>query len=102
MVSYSRKIHTDSAAARSAMLILGDDWEWQNGGAACEDKTIPGWDPDWWFPSTGQSRHFDEKAKAICNTCPLKNTCAEKMWDQEGTWGGMTESERKAVDNDDD
>lgn len=40
-----------------------------------------------------------EAAKAICRTCPVMMTCREeslRVREQNGTWGGMSEDERKA------
>src|SRR5215468_6325965 len=98
-MAYSRKLSTDSAQQHSGLNILGAEFEWQN-GAACNIVQNPDIDPDWWYPSTGESREFDRKAKAICATCPIRVTCLEKAManpDEQGTWGGYTEQERHAL-----
>lgn len=102
-MAHSRKLSTESAQSHSGLNILGVDFEWQN-GAACDITRHPDVNPDWWFPSTGESRDFDAKAKAICATCPIRVTCLEKAMEDEdaqGTWGGMTEQERKHLREDD-
>ncbi len=63
--------------------------------AACLDE-----DPDLFFPegNTGASHLQIEKAKAVCRTCTVAETCLE--WALEsgqdyGVWGGMSEGERR-------
>lgn len=62
---------------------------WQERAACRTDG-----DPEWWFPSSGTSHAFTLKAKAICNRCPVRDTCLEFGWDEQGTWGGMSREER--------
>lgn len=96
-MAFSRKLSTDSAQSHSGLNILGVGFEWQN-GAACDITRHPEIDPDWWYPSTGESREFDRRAKAVCATCPIRLTCLEKAMEnpeEQGTWGGMTEQERR-------
>lgn len=43
-----------------------------------------------------------EKAKAFCNACSVKQECLDFALDlniEYGTYGGLTESERKALTN---
>ena len=66
------------------------DWE----GAACLTT-----DPDLFFDSHYRAVYL---AKKICETCPLIEMCAEyAMTNPEmaeyGVWGGMSESERRAL-----
>lgn len=45
----------------------------------------------------GERRRKEEKAKAICATCPILDTCRQFAMDSEelyGVWGGLTESDR--------
>jgi WhiB family redox-sensing transcriptional regulator len=59
-------------------------------------------DPDLFFP-IGNNRptleQIDE-AKAVCGRCPVVEQClnwAVRVEQVEGIWGGMTESERRAM-----
>ncbi|MFE4959215.1 WhiB family transcriptional regulator [Streptomyces sp. NPDC056653] len=65
--------------------------------AACRDE-----DPDLFFPigSTGPALVQTEEAKAVCGGCPVRELCLE--WAMEngqdsGVWGGLGESERRAL-----
>ena len=64
---------------------------WRN-RAACR-----GIDPDIFFPVTDEEA---EPAKAICNVCPVRETCLEfalAAREREGVWGGATERERRRI-----
>jgi WhiB family redox-sensing transcriptional regulator len=53
--------------------------------------------PRKWFPETaGEARWNNEKAKAICAVCPVRQTCLEDALakGEAGIWGGTTEDER--------
>ncbi len=66
------------------------DWHRE---AACRD--VP--DPDVFYPSSGQT---GDKAKAICQECPVRAVCLEWALDTGeafGIWGGHTARERKAL-----
>lgn len=66
--------------------------------------------PDWWFPEYENGRPAESKvlalvetigkAKALCNTCPVKDEClSEGMSDKDlpfGIWGGKLAGERIA------
>ena len=61
-------------------------------------------DPDLWFPDgptatyTTVDGNRESSAKAICGRCPVLTTCREYALERPelaGTWGGMTERERK-------
>lgn len=63
--------------------------DWPSHGA-CRDH-----DPNLWFPRQGGSVR---PAKKICRTCPVWAEClAEAMnrREQNGVWGGASESERR-------
>jgi len=73
--------------------------------AACKPHRIPdGMSPDWFAVRDKWSRMSEkvpgeDDAKAICRTCPVRNECLEFALPQpvlEGTWGGLTESQRRA------
>ncbi len=68
--------------------------EWRNRGA-CRDKN-----PDWWFPERTQGPKGGDKAKAICEACPVKVEClawAVENDEAYGIWGGTTPAERRRM-----
>ncbi|MER6961641.1 MULTISPECIES: WhiB family transcriptional regulator [unclassified Streptomyces] len=59
-------------------------------------------DPDLFFPvgHTGPALDQIDEAKAVCGRCPVMEQCrdwAVEVGQVEGIWGGMTESERRAL-----
>ncbi|CRK53529.1 Transcriptional regulator WhiB [Rhodococcus sp. RD6.2] len=77
---------------------LGSDWEWQM-RAACRST-----DSAVFFPPTGEGlrarRLRESKAKAVCGRCPVRRACLEQalaVGEPYGVWGGLAESERRAV-----
>ncbi|MGW2051760.1 WhiB family transcriptional regulator [Streptomyces sp. NPDC001858] len=59
-------------------------------------------DPDLFFPvgRTGPALDQIDEAKAVCGRCPVMQQCrdwAVEAGQVEGIWGGMTESERRAL-----
>lgn len=60
--------------------------------AACQ-----GIDAEVFYPTTEEEA---EEAKAICNVCPVRETCLEYALgnrEREGVWGGLNERERRRV-----
>ena len=60
--------------------------------AACQ-----GIDAEVFYPNTEEEA---EEAKAICNVCPVRETCLEYALanrEREGVWGGLNERERRRV-----
>jgi WhiB family redox-sensing transcriptional regulator len=60
--------------------------------AACR-----GVDPDVFYPSTDEEA---EEAKAICRSCPVRESCLEYALvnrERDGVWGGATERERRRI-----
>lgn len=73
-------------------------WEWQYRGLC---RTVS---PELFFHPEGERgparRRRDERAKALCQQCPVIEQCrAHALAAREpyGVWGGMTEEEREAV-----
>jgi WhiB family redox-sensing transcriptional regulator len=72
--------------------------KWQD-KASCQDVQDP------FYPPLGFERKDarikrEEKAKAICASCPILKPCLENALahkEQSGIWGGTTEKERKAI-----
>jgi len=62
--------------------------------AACR-----GVDPDVFFP-TEENEYFAARAKAICGSCMVRETCLDHALvhrEREGVWGGATERERRRM-----
>jgi WhiB family transcriptional regulator, redox-sensing transcriptional regulator len=60
--------------------------------AACK-----GLDPTIFYPATDEEA---EAAKAVCQGCPVKDTCLEhaiERREHNGVWGGATERERQRI-----
>jgi WhiB family transcriptional regulator, redox-sensing transcriptional regulator len=73
-----------------------DSGDWRH-RAACRDV-----DPELFFPvgTTGPAADQVEQAKAVCRGCPVSATCLSWALDtgqDSGVWGGLTEEERRAV-----
>ncbi|HEY2193636.1 MAG TPA: WhiB family transcriptional regulator [Actinomycetospora sp.] len=65
--------------------------------AACRDL-----DPELFFPAsdedTPKGRGDRDAAKAVCAGCPVRAQCLAFGLDEPvGVWGGLSESERRAV-----
>lgn len=65
------------------------DWRRE---AACRNSDV-----EIFFPATEEGAG---PAKAVCATCPVRSACLE--WalatrQQEGVWGGLSESERRRL-----
>jgi WhiB family redox-sensing transcriptional regulator len=66
-----------------------DDWRAR---AACRNL-----DTALFFPETDEEA---EPAKAVCATCPVAEACLDfalKNRQEEGVWGGMTQTERRRL-----
>jgi WhiB family redox-sensing transcriptional regulator len=64
---------------------------WQR-QAACK-----GMDTELFFGGRGDNRSHAE-AKAVCDTCPVINECAEYgLWEHDGVWGGTSERQRRRL-----
>ena len=60
--------------------------------AACR-----GLDPDIFYPPSDDDAW---EAKAVCDTCPVRQPCLEHalaLRESEGVWGGATERERRRL-----
>ncbi|HLR56011.1 MAG TPA: WhiB family transcriptional regulator [Actinomycetales bacterium] len=70
------------------------DWRSQ---AACLEE-----DPELFFPigNTGPALLQIDEAKAVCQRCPVMETClkwALETGQDAGVWGGLSEDERRAL-----
>ncbi len=74
-----------------ALLNPRTDIRWRE-GAACRDL-----DTNTFFPETDEGAEF---ALAVCATCPVREQCLEfalATRQDDGVWGGMTETERRRL-----
>ncbi|MBC3185978.1 WhiB family transcriptional regulator [Corynebacterium sp. zg-331] len=73
-------------------------WEWQRHGACRGTSAEVFYHPD---GERGRAHALRErKAKAICRSCPVLESCREhalRTAEPYGIWGGMSESERTAL-----
>lgn len=72
----------------------GEDWRHR---AACRSE-----DPELFFPggTTGPALQQIEQAKAVCRRCSVTGECLAWALDsgqEHGVWGGLGESERRAM-----
>lgn len=57
-------------------------------------------DPDLWFPDKGASLVDVQKARNVCQACPVRDACLE--WalatnERNGIWAGTTAYQRRAI-----
>lgn len=74
-----------------AMRMRFDETDWRE-EAACRDA-----DTTVFFPTTDEEA---AAAKAICAVCPVREPCllfALSNREEQGVWGGLTETERRRV-----
>src|SRR3712207_8386647 len=70
------------------------DWRHR---ALCRDE-----DPELFFPigTTGPALVQIEQAKAVCQRCPVVESCLDwalRSGQDSGVWGGLSEDERRAL-----
>lgn len=81
----------------ASSLALGEaDYDWRE-GALCRDT-----DPELFFPvgTTGKALVAIDKAKEICDECPVRVPCLDFALEtnqDSGIWGGMSEEDRRAI-----
>ncbi len=81
----------------ASSLALGSaDYSWRN-EAVCRDT-----DPELFFPigTTGQALLQIDKAKEVCDECPVKVKCLDfaiETNQDSGIWGGTSEEERRDI-----
>ena len=80
----------------SSLALANASYGWRQ-QAICRDT-----DPDLFFPvgTTGQALVQIERAREVCNQCPVKRDCLEFALEtnqDSGIWGGASEEERRAI-----
>jgi WhiB family redox-sensing transcriptional regulator len=80
----------------SSLALANADYTWRN-QAICRDT-----DPDLFFPigTTGQALVQIDRAKEVCDVCPVKNDCLEYALEtnqDSGIWGGLDEEQRRNI-----
>lgn len=92
-------------ACNEDLIVLptpGDDsWSWQL-RARCRDHDPTTFFGDDFERGSADSDHraddTSQQAKAICNACPVRQSCLAHALDTQepyGIWGGLTERERR-------
>ena len=87
---------TMTTGTRRPTRPAAQDLTWRD-SAACREQ-----DPDLFFPvaHTQGWRTQTKQAKAVCGTCPVRETCLEWALDTgqaAGVWGGMSAGERRRI-----
>jgi len=86
----------DAGAVPTVALVVTKHTHWQF-GAACRDAARVDF-----YPPFGRERKRDrlqreQRAKAVCATCPVTTPCLEAAVQRDeryGVWGGLTFDER--------
>jgi WhiB family redox-sensing transcriptional regulator len=80
----------------SSLALANADYTWRS-QAICRDT-----DPDLFFPigTTGQALVQIDRAKEVCDVCPVKTDCLEYALEtnqDSGIWGGLDEEQRRNI-----
>lgn len=80
----------------SSLALANADYTWRR-NAICRDT-----DPDVFFPigTTGYALMQIDKAKGICDECPVRVPCLDYALETNqdaGIWGGTSEDERRTI-----
>ncbi len=80
----------------SSLALAHAEYGWRQ-HAICRDT-----DPDLFFPigTTGQALVQIDRAREVCNQCPVKIDCLEFALEtnqDSGIWGGASEEERRMI-----
>ena len=80
----------------SSLALANADYEWRQ-HAICRDT-----DPELFFPvgTTGYALVQIDRAKQVCNECPVKDECLDYALEtnqDSGIWGGTSEEERRSI-----
>jgi WhiB family redox-sensing transcriptional regulator len=84
-------------SAAPLRLIGPADW--------CDDAACRAHDPELFFPigTTAPAMAQLQEAKAVCSTCLVREPClqwalrSEQVGQENGVYGGLSESERRAI-----
>lgn len=80
----------------SAQLSV-DSWHHRG---ACRGPQLAVFFPPAQFERKAERAEREQRAKAICATCPVREECLEfalSSREPHGIWGGMNENERRLV-----
>ena len=80
----------------SSLTLANADYSWRR-DAICRDT-----DPDLFFPvgTTGNALVQIDRAKEVCDQCPVKVDCLDYALEtnqDSGIWGGTSEEERRVL-----
>jgi WhiB family redox-sensing transcriptional regulator len=88
--------HSLGGRGRGRPNGLVDSSRWQR-RAACRESPLALFFP----PGNSRLTRFDEeRAKAVCSSCPVRNQCLSFAMEHEepfGVWGGLNAEERRAL-----
>jgi WhiB family redox-sensing transcriptional regulator len=77
---------------------LADAWDWQRLAACRGKESSVFFHPEY---ERGQARRRRvAQAKSICQSCPVLSQCREhalRVGEPYGTWGGLSETERREM-----
>ena len=82
-----------------ALVGGSESLEWQEDAACREYDNVLFFGPD---PGESEleKQHREMQAKAVCKTCPVRESCLEfavETNQKYGIWGGMTDKERASL-----
>lgn len=87
---------TTTTASRISPRVLGDWREWRR-SASCQGEA----GTDFYPPFGGERKREriarEQRAKAVCATCPVSRQCLEQAvqsGERYGVWGGLNSEER--------
>ena len=80
----------------SSLALANADYTWRD-RSICRDT-----DPDLFFPvgTTGNALVQIDRAKEVCDQCPVKVDCLDYALEtnqDSGIWGGLDEEQRRAI-----
>lgn len=96
--------HASTGAGRSPFLGHTEDGPQASGAAWWEFAACRSVDADLFCVPEGvplrQRRAQERKAKAICDTCPVREACLDEALSRDehhGVWGGLDADERREL-----
>jgi len=80
-----------------ALRAMGEGWQAR---AACKGPHTTAFFPPAHAERKEEKLAREQRAKAICGTCPVRRDCLEyalRIREPHGIWGGLNETERKQL-----
>ncbi len=82
---------------RVSALRIDETWQVR---ASCRGPQAVVFFPPSHFERKEEKVEREQRAKAICATCPVRRACLDysvRIKEQHGIWGGLNEAERKQL-----